>query len=306
MSRGRRRQGNQGRSEDFLLIKGTQASFIGVVLLVLSVVPTSSNTMLQIMATAIRTPAWIVLGMGGTLLLMHWLIAGLKPRTKDLPVIDKTALPARTATSVQERQEPVLGDPYPTPEAPSSVSAWGMDVLERIEWRRFEALIECLFAQAGFETRSQSHGADGGVDIWLHSKNAEGPVAVVQCKHWQGKAVGVRELREFLGVMTAHGIRRGTYATSSSFTTDALAFAKANGINAQDGRSLLRMIKGRTPEQQDELMRVATEGEYWRPTCASCGVKMVKRAPRKGGAAFWGCVNFPQCRATLPMRHRGS
>lgn len=304
MSRGRRRQRNQGRSEDFLLIKGMQASFIGVVLLVLSVVP-SSNTMLQIMATAIRTPAWIVLGMGGALLLMHWLIAGLKTRTKDLPVIDESARPNRPAPAVQERREPVLGAPNPTPGMPSSVSAWGMDVLERIEWRRFEALIECLFAQAGFETRSQSHGADGGVDIWLHSKNAESPVAVVQCKHWQGKSVGVRELREFLGVMTAHGIKRGTYATSSTFTTDALAFAKANGINAQDGSGLLRMIQSRTPKQQDELMRVATEGEYWRPTCASCGVKMVERTPRKGGAAFWGCVNFPQCRATLPMRQRG-
>lgn len=125
------------------------------------------------------------------------------------------------------------------------------------------------------------------------------------CSASTGKAVGVRELREFLGVVTAHGIKRGTYATSSTFTTDALAFAKANGINAQDGDSLLRMIQSKTPEQQEELMRVATEGEYWRPTCASCGVKIVERAPRKGGAAFLGCVNFPQCRATLSMRQRG-
>jgi hypothetical protein len=121
----------------------------------------------------------------------------------------------------------------PTPQAATS---WSPAVFAAIEWRRFEAVCEKLFGQAGFETKSQSHGADGGVDIWLHSRHAEGPVAVVQCKHWQSKAVGVKELRE-----------------------------------------------------------------YWRPTCASCGVKLVERTPAKGGAQFWGCSNYPRCKSRLPM-----
>lgn len=171
-----------------------------------------------------------------------------------------------------------------------------------IEWRRFEAVVETLFAQAGFETRSQSHGADGGVDVWLHSKNAEGPVSVVQCKHWQGKPVGVKEVREFFGVMASHGLKRGTYATTSRFTPDALAFAQANGINAQDGDSLLKLIAQRTPEQQARLLAVAYEGEYWKPTCASCGVKMTERTSGKDGNRFWGCINFPRCKRTLVMR----
>lgn len=49
------------------------------------------------------------------------------------------------------------------------------------------------------------------------------------------KPVGVKEMREFFGVMASHGLKRGTYATTSRHTPDALAFAKANGINAQDG-----------------------------------------------------------------------
>jgi len=32
--------------------------------------------------------------------------------------------------------------------------------------------------------------------------------------------------------MSSHGLKRGTYATTSRFTADALAFAHANGINA--------------------------------------------------------------------------
>lgn len=162
-------------------------------------------------------------------------------------------------------------------------------------------MCETLFAQAGFQTRSQSHGADGGVDIWLHSANAQGPVAVVQCKHWQGKAVGVKEIREFFGVMASHQLKRGTYATTSTYTADAQQFAKDNGISALDGPALLALIAKRTPEQQQALLAVAHEGEYWRPTCASCGIKLLERTPTKGGAAFWGCSNYPRCKSRLPM-----
>lgn len=186
--------------------------------------------------------------------------------------------------------------------APERATAWSHAVFEAIEWRRFEAVCETLFAQAGFETKSQSHGADGGVDIWLYSRHSKDAAAlIVQCKHWRGKEVGVKELREFLGVMASHQLKRGTYATTSTYTAEALKFASSNGINALDASGLLALIAKRSEQQQRALLDVAYEGEYWRPTCASCGVKMVSRAPSKGGAAFWGCANYPRCRSTLPM-----
>lgn len=213
------------------------------------------------------------------------------------------------------RTEPHWTDSPSTPPAPGAHAApspeqglalpppstWSPDVFAAIEWRRFEAVCETLFAQSGFETQSQSHGADGGVDIWLRSRNAEGPVAVVQCKHWQGKPVGVKEMREFFGVMASHQLKRGTYVTTSSYTPDAQQFAKANGINALDGAGLLKLIAARTPEQQQALLQVAFEGDYGRPTCASCGTKMVERTPSKGGARFWGCSGYPRCKSRLPM-----
>ena len=82
---------------------------------------------------------------------------------------------------------------------------------------------------------------------------------------------------------------------------DAQQFAKDNGINAMDGPALLALIAKRTPEQQQALLTVAHEGEYWRPTCASCGIKLLERAPTKGGTAFWGCSNYPKCKSRLPM-----
>ena len=140
------------------------------------------------------------------------------------------------------------------------------------------------------------------MDIWLHSRHSQGPAAVVQCKHWVGKQVGVKEMREFFGVMASHQLKRGTYATSSTFTDDALRFAKDNGISALDGAGLLALIAKRTPEQQQALLATAYEGEYWKSTCASCGVKMVGREKKKGGNNFWGCPRYPRCRSMLPMR----
>jgi restriction system protein len=143
------------------------------------------------------------------------------------------------------------------------------------------------------------------VDIWLESQHMDQP-RIVQCKHWQGKPVGVKEMREFLGVMTANKLRHGTFVTSSTFTADALAFAADNGIQLQDGPALLKLIGQRTPEQQAALLAVAYEGEYWRPTCASCGTKMVERTSGKFARPFWGCANYPTCRGRAIPKARAS
>jgi restriction system protein len=294
------------RSEPFLE-KGLLMLFMAGGFWLASVMLTGSP-ILAAVGTSLRSILWVPLAIGFGLLGVHFILK------KVLAAKQPQLVPRPAASPPDVWKEPSLERPYdpsasvrrsdPVSQREQRVKAdqWGSDVFAAIEWRRFEAVVEALFAQAGFETRSQSHGADGGVDIWLHSKNAEGPVSVVQCKHWQGKPVTVKEMREFLGVMVSKGLKRGTYATTSRYTTDALEFAKANGINAQDGAGLLKLIAQRTPEQQARLLDVAYEGEYWKPTCASCGVKMTERTPKYGGAAFWGCVNFPRCKRTLAMK----
>ena len=205
--------------------------------------------------------------------------------------------PAPTERGRASRIEPTFGMPRQAP------TTWSSTVFDVIEWRRFEALVEALFQQAGFETKSQPHGADEGIDIWLYSRShPEAPVSIVQCKHWSGKRVGVDKIRELRGVMAAKNVRRGQFATTSTFTPDAVTFARDNGINLLDVDGLLALIGQRTAEQQADLLAVAMEGEYWRPTCVNCGVKMVDRTPRKGGTGFWGCVNYPRCKTTMVMR----
>jgi restriction system protein len=258
--------------------------------------------MVAAVATGLRPAGWLLLTAGAVLLVFKHLqkvMADAEARVN--PPSTKTTWPAPPSGKGASRPSspPTFVSSPAQPATP--LTQWSPAVFQAIEWRRFEAVCEALFAQAGFETRSQSHGPDGGVDVWLHSKNAVGPVSVAQCKHWKSKPVGVKEVREFFGVMASHQLKRGTYATTSNFTADAIAFGKSNGINLLDGAGLLRQITQRTPEQQQALLAVAFEGDYARPTCASCGTKMVERAPAKGGSAFWGCMNYPRCRTRLAM-----
>jgi restriction system protein len=277
------------RGMDTLLEKGLLAAGAGVAVL-LSPLFLGSVPLLKPVAQGLRGFAWPLIILGLVLIAVHFAFKSkvAKTASKREPVLLHTALGNAPFSS-------------PASARPLPATAWSPAVFAAIEWRRFEAVCEALFAQTGYSTRAQSHGADGGVDIWLHSAHAQGPVGVVQCKHWHGKPVGVREMREFFGVMASHQLKRGIYATTSTYTQDAQQFAKDNSINALDGPALLALIAKRTPAQQQALLAVAYEGDYWRPTCPSCGTKMVERQPAKGGAGFWGCAGFPKCRRIFQM-----
>lgn len=243
---------------------------------------TANERIARLFAEGVRVPAMFALLIGASLIGLDFILRALargRPQQPDAPrqEPDWTSwAPPETLAALQRavpQPGPIssfadtgvdtdTGTLAASPQRRREL-AWSQKVFDDIEWRRFEAVCEKLFGQAGFETRTQSHGADGGVDIWLHSKHAQGPAAVVQCKHWSGRQVGVKEVREFLGVMTAHGLKRGTYATTSTFTSDAAKFARENGINALDGARLLALIGKRSPEQQLELLEVAYAGEYW-------------------------------------------
>ena len=188
------------------------------------------------------------------------------------------------------------------PLAAGTENGWGSAVFSAIAWQRFEAVCEALFAQSGFQIRSQSHGANGGLDLWLHSAHASGAVAMVQCKHWHINPVGQPEMQAFFNAMCQHQIKRGTYVTTSNYTSEAKQFAKANGINTMDGPALLALIARRSPEQQQALLTVAYQDAPWRPTCARCGVKLAERPSARKPLSQ--CTNYPHCRTTLPLMTR--
>lgn len=184
------------------------------------------------------------------------------------------------------------GKPTVSPER------WSIELLDALEWKRFEMVCAKYFEMQGFKSRTNLSGADGGVDIHLFADGSDRPDSVVQCKAWTRK-VRINMVRELLGVMSAGGWTKGIFITTGDYTREARDFAEGNGISLIDGEGLLARIGALAPEQQAELLILATDGDYLTPTCPSCGIKMMIRTNKNDESQFWGCLNYPRCRVTF-------
>ncbi|MCJ7555582.1 MAG: DUF2034 domain-containing protein [Gammaproteobacteria bacterium] len=168
-----------------------------------------------------------------------------------------------------------------------------LDTVRALDGRQIELLIAEGFRCEGYTIVDTPRGADGGVDIVLF-KGARR--ILVQCKHWKTRRVGVRVVREMLGIVSASGAQAGIIASSGVFTNDAEEFAEKNRIRLIDGRELVSMlnIKGNLKKLATHPPQVSTPA----PTCPRCNAPMVLRSTREGqvtGQTFWGCSNYPDC-----------
>jgi len=150
---------------------------------------------------------------------------------------------------------PLLRHAAPGPLGPTG--RWSPEVLAGMHERQFQALCKALFAPVGAEVQALPREPEGVLDLRLYSQRERTPVTVVRCMHHPGSPVDVPELRDFLQEIALQRLRHGTFATSSSFTPEALDFANDSGFSALDGGCLLAMIERRTPQQQRALLAAA-------------------------------------------------
>ena len=166
-------------------------------------------------------------------------------------------------------------------------------------WEEFEELIEAHYRRLGFGVRREGGaGPDGGVDVRI---TRSGETYLVQCKRWRERPVGVKVVRELLGVVAAEKATGGIVVTVGRFTREAQEFARDVAVELVDGDRLQGMM-------HDLVGRVhASEGGEGAPVedllCPRCGSDLVLRTARRGsnaGSRFYGCSSFPQCRFTRP------
>lgn len=198
---------------------------------------------------------------------------------------------------IRQRREPRFDPPPGGADRPSE---WSADVLNRMDWNRFEALTAAYYKQLGFRAETIQCGPDGGIDVKLFRGDEAKPSAVVQCKAWSNRPVGVKGVRELLGVMVHNKVETGVFLATGSFTPEAIEFAKEHRIALGTGEQFLGKLKALSEDVRRRLLEIAVEGDWTTPSCPSCGTKMVLR--QGGGKSFWGCASFPRCRRTFPVR----
>jgi restriction system protein len=179
----------------------------------------------------------------------------------------------------------------------------GIETIRELSWKRFEELIGEAFRRQGYSVvENIGAGADGGIDLRLRR---DGNLYLVQCKRWRDYKVGVRVVREMLGLVTAHGAQGAIIVTTGLFTQEARTFAASVPVDLVEGQALVEMIgsvQRRPPPSVHDLAQSGLEPAGETPMrCPSCGSELVVREARRGshaGSKFWGCSTFPRCRYT--------
>jgi CxxC-x17-CxxC domain-containing protein len=109
----------------------------------------------------------------------------------------------------------------------------------------FERLCVELFAAKGYRARRTGGQSDGGVDLVAVSDAGK---VLVQCKARSDRAVGVKVVREMLGVVNKQRAQRGYVITTSRFTKDAVGFARNEPITLMDREAFLREVRTHLPQ----------------------------------------------------------
>lgn len=248
------------------------------------------NRMTAPLIGAFRAPLLIVAFAMGSIALIKY----LREKQKSNPI------PSPKLEPRANFRPTVLPAAEPVPINLAKSTEWSLSLLQSLEWKRFEDLCAAYYREKGIRSATTPLGPDGGIDIRLFQGDDDRTTTIVQCKAWPGQKVGVKPIRELLGVKVAEKAEKAFFMTCGGYTDDAMVFAKANGITLFTGEMLLMALKYLPVEPRQRLLAFATEGDYTTPTCPQCGQKLVARESERG--KFWGCRSYPRCKGKLAMR----
>ena len=174
--------------------------------------------------------------------------------------------------------------------------------LRALDWFQFEKLVTLYYRTQGYSVQRMGGAQpDGGVDLVVRH---EGRRYVVQCKHWKQWKIGVRQMREFLGTMTAEKTADGIYITTRGYTNEARDFASKHGIVLFEESQLVQCILDLETRQLADVRGLLADRRKFCPRCES---PMVMRTARKGtnaGSEFWGCSDYPRCKFILNLNEK--
>jgi restriction system protein len=162
---------------------------------------------------------------------------------------------------------------------------------------KFEEEMADMFSLLGYKTEVSGGPHDGGIDV-VAIKNGE--KYYIQCKKFITSEVGVHDVRDFYGAITAGQAKRGFLITTNKFTLDAERFAEGNTrIELIDGVRLIGYFKMAHKEEKQFVEEVANNTiESIQEKCPLCGGNLVVRKNRKDGKSFLGCSKYPTCKYT--------
>lgn len=118
--------------------------------------------------------------------------------------------------------------------------------IQNMSPREFEEYVADFYREQGFEVFLTKQTRDGGYDI-ICTKNIPSKIVIlVECKHYSSNnKVDVKIIRELFGTKTSEKANQAVLITTSSFTKDAIDFAKSQNteIELVDFNSFLSWLE---------------------------------------------------------------
>ncbi|HEU5125712.1 MAG TPA: restriction endonuclease [Verrucomicrobiae bacterium] len=171
--------------------------------------------------------------------------------------------------------------------------------LYSIDWFQFEKLVGHLYRKLGHAvTFKGGANPDGGIDLIVEMA---GQRKAIQCKHWKGREVGVKTVREFFGALADAGLSNGVIVSLRGGTPDAKQFASRHSLEILEEGELLRLLRSTDAMFDPEVLELLHDK---RKFCPKCNHEMVRRVSRKSvnyGQEFWGCSTYPRCHFKLQI-----
>ena len=121
------------------------------------------------------------------------------------------------------------------------------DSLYRREWRDLERILREVFERMGFDTDLTRPGKDGGFDLELSTRDAEGlKIYLVEVKHWSESRPGAAVLRKLVKVSIERAAQGAVLLSTSGFTrtiNSGLLEAAAPPIRLGDDTKLVGLCR---------------------------------------------------------------
>lgn len=120
----------------------------------------------------------------------------------------------------------------------------GVAQLSSITWRHFEYICQKLVESMGFAVQRTQPSHDEGIDLIAEEASVfrARSTYVFSCKNWATRSVGIGPVRELDSLVGHFQAKQGVLLTTSTFTRDAIEYAKNKPLQLINGFRLRELL----------------------------------------------------------------
>ena len=164
------------------------------------------------------------------------------------------------------------------------------DFLARIEWLRFEELVEAYYSKTGVVAVRTKGGPSTPAQIKISWKGEPRPFALVRCIPRADDLIDVKPLQELDTLLATEDIRRGYVITAGRFSVAARDYAEEKHLTLLSGDLFLEKLNALPGAARTEIMQAAAAGDCGVPSCPTCEAKMSRTGD---SPPVWRCAAHP-------------